>query len=83
LKHLETGFINTLLETNSSAGIHMVLRMNEWMNEWSLRAVVGGGESTLFGKHVALGRLGIWTAGVKERIDISTFPLLKLYNRTR
>jgi hypothetical protein len=53
------------------------------MNEWSLRVVVGGGKNTLFGKHAALGRLGIWTAGVKERIGISTFPLLKLYNGTR
>jgi hypothetical protein len=39
-KHLKTGFTNTVPGKNSSAGIHMGLRMSEW----SLRVVVGEGE---------------------------------------
>jgi hypothetical protein len=38
-KHPKTGLTKAVAEKNSSAGIHMGLRMSEW----SLRAVVGEG----------------------------------------
>lgn len=54
------------------------------MSEWSLRVVVGEGKKiTLFCKHVAFGRMGVWTAGVRKRMDIASFLLLKLHNGTR
>jgi len=44
----------------------------------------GGREKiTLFCKHGAFGRMGVWTAGVRRRMDMASFLLLRQHNGTR